>query len=262
MKHRYFIYLSFKGTHYHGWQVQPGSITVQEVLNESLSKLLREDIYCIGAGRTDTGVHAPCFYAHFDTQHSDLENDKKTVYKLNCILPKDIAAHEIIAVDPDAHARFDAISRTYLYRISRVKNPFTTEFAMSYTKFLDVDMMNQAAEILKEYTDFTSFSKLHTDVKTNNCKVIQAEWRVQGTELQFTISADRFLRNMVRSIVGTLMDVGLGKITPNAIHAIIDKKNRSEAGTSVDACGLHLIKIEYPYITLTLNHLSSSNIFK
>jgi tRNA pseudouridine38-40 synthase len=256
------MYLSFKGTHYHGWQVQPGNITVQYVLNQNLSILLRENIYCIGAGRTDTGVHAPCFYAHFDSQHSGLEIDKKFIYKLNCILPRDIAVHEIISVKPGAHARFDAISRTYLYRISRVKNPFSTEFTMPFTKSLNIDNMNLASEILKEYTDFTSFSKLHTDVKTNNCKITQAAWTTQGNELQFTISADRFLRNMVRSIVGTLIEVGLTKLSPVDIRTIIEKKNRAEAGTSVDACGLHLIKIEYPYITFTHNYWSGSIIFQ
>jgi len=261
LKHRYFIYLSYKGTNYHGWQVQPGSITVQEVLNQSISKLLREEVYCIGAGRTDTGVHAPCFYAHFDSKHSGLEKEEKFVYKLNCILPKDIAVHELIPVSPEAHARFDATSRTYLYRISQVKNPFNLDYAMQFTKDLDIVNMNKASEILKEYTDFTSFSKLHTDVKTNNCKIIHAVWTVFNKELHFTISADRFLRNMVRSIVGTIIDVGLGKITPDDIRTIIEKKNRSEAGTSVNACGLHLIKIEYPYIILNDNHLHSSFIF-
>lgn len=250
MKHRYFIHLSYKGTHYHGWQIQPGAITVQEILNKGLSTLLREEIYCIGAGRTDTGVHAPYFFAHFDSETPDLDKNQKFVYKINCILPRDIAVYQVIAVSPDAHARFDATSRTYLYRISRVKNPFTTEFTMHFTKDLDIENMNRAAEILKEYTDFTSFSKLHTDVKTNNCKITEATWEVRGTELQFTISADRFLRNMVRSIVGTLIDIGLEKMPVTEIRTIIEKKNRSEAGTSVDACGLHLVKIDYPYITL------------
>jgi Pseudouridylate synthase len=218
--------------------------------------LLREEIYCIGAGRTDTGVHAPYFIAHFDSETAELEKDPKFVYKLNCILPRDIAVHQTFAVHPEAHARFDATSRTYLYRISRVKNPFTTEFSMHFTNDLDIESMNQAAEILKEYTDFTSFSKLHTDVKTNNCKITEAVWKIQGAELQFTISADRFLRNMVRSIVGTLIDIGLGKMSANEIRNIIEKKDRSEAGISVDACGLYLVKIEYPYITLPHNPLA------
>lgn len=251
MKRRYFIYLSFKGTNYHGWQIQPGAITVQEVLNKGLSTLLREDIYCIGAGRTDAGVHAPCFYAHFDTKH-DLSPTEKTIFKINCILPKDIAVHGIISVLPEAHARFDATSRTYLYRISQCKNPFNQEFAMQFTKTLDVDNMNKASSILKEYNDFTSFSKLHTDVKTNNCKITHAAWTFQDNELHFTITADRFLRNMVRAIVGTLMDVGLGKISPEDVRTIIEKKDRCEAGTSAAACGLHLVNIEYPYIEVSI----------
>jgi tRNA pseudouridine38-40 synthase len=244
---RYFIHLGFKGTNYHGWQVQPGSITVQEVLNRSLSMLLREEIYCIGAGRTDAGVHASCFYAHFDSLHTDLERNQKFLYKLNSILPWDIAAYNVFSVPPNAHARFDAVSRTYLYRISRVKDPFQLEFTMHLTKkSLDIQQMNHAASILKEYTDFTSFSKLHTDVKTNNCTISFAEWATIGTELQFTITADRFLRNMVRAIVGTLLDVGIHKTGPDAIRDIIEKKNRSEAGSSVPSSGLHLIKVQYP----------------
>jgi tRNA pseudouridine38-40 synthase len=261
LKNRYFIHLGFKGTNYFGWQVQPNSITVQEVLNQSLSKLLREEIYCIGAGRTDTGVHAPYFFAHFDSQIVGLEKDKKVVFKLNCILPKDIVVYSIVSVATDAHARFDAISRTYLYRISQVKDPFSLDFTMLYTKPLHIDKMNQACAILMEYTDFTSFSKLHTDVKTNNCKINKAIWTVQGTELHFIISADRFLRNMVRAIVGTMIEVGSEKIVPSRIRTIIEEKNRSAAGTSVDGAGLHLIKIEYPYITLIDNHLPNSLIF-
>jgi len=262
LKYRYFIYLSYKGTHYHGWQIQPNSITVQEVLNRCLSTLLKEEIYCIGAGRTDTGVHASCFYAHFDSQRVELEKEIQFLYKLNCILPKDIAVHDLISVAPEAHARFDAISRTYLYRISQAKNPFNLEYTMQHTKSLDINKMRTASDILKEYIDFTSFSKLHTDVKTNNCKISQAIWEVHGSELHFLITADRFLRNMVRSIVGTLIEVGSGKIPPNEIRHIIEKKDRKEAGTSVDASGLHLIKIEYPYRTLNLNDLiSSSNFF-
>jgi len=261
LKNRYFIHLSFKGTHYFGWQVQPNSITVQEVLNQSLSKLLREEIYCIGAGRTDTGVHAPCFYAHFDSELTDLDKDKKVVYKLNCILPKDIAAYQIISVAPEAHARFDATSRTYLYRICQAKNPFNLDFTMFYTKSLNVDKMNEACEILKDYTDFTSFSKLHTDVKTNNCRITQALWTIQGSEVHFTISADRFLRNMVRAIVGTMLEIGKDKLQPSDLHKIIKEKNRSAAGTSVDAAGLHLVRIEYPYIKLIDNHLTDSFIF-
>lgn len=246
MSNRYFIHLSFKGTHYHGWQIQPESITVQEVLDQKLSIILQESIHTIGAGRTDTGVHAASFYAHFDTGRTDLEHHEKLIYQLNCILPWDIAVHDIIAVSPQAHARFDAISRTYRYQISTVKDPFNLEFAAFFSRKLNMDHMNAAAAILKEYTDFTSFSKLHTDVKTNNCIIHHAEWTQHGNELHFEISANRFLRNMVRAIVGTLLEVGQGKILPGDIRKIIEVKDRSRAGTSVDAKGLHLISVEYP----------------
>jgi len=255
LTYRYFIHLSFKGTHYHGWQVQPGSITVQEVLNRSLSLVLHEEIYCIGAGRTDAGVHAVCFYVHFDSKQDNLHKNEKLLYRLNCILPWDIAVHDIFSVSPNAHARFDAISRSYLYRISQIKDPFNLDFTMKFTKALDINKMNQAALMLKEYTDFSSFSKSHTDVKTNNCKIISAAWTRCGTELHFNISADRFLRNMVRAIVGTLINVGLNKIQPETTRIIIENKNRSEAGSSVDASGLHLVKIKYPDSILNHNHL-------
>jgi tRNA pseudouridine38-40 synthase len=246
LPYRYFIHLGFKGTHYHGWQIQPGSITIQEVLNRCLSLLLREKIYSIGAGRTDAGVHAPCFYAHFDSEHANLQGDEELMYKINAVLPWDIAIYNIIKVSPDAHARFDALSRSYLYRISRVKDPFNLEWTMHFTKKLDIKQMNLAASFLMEYHDFTSFSKMHTDVKTNNCKIYRAEWSASGTELRFIIQADRFLRNMVRAIVGTLIDIGQGKISPEDIRGIIESKDRSKAGMSVDARGLHLIGIEYP----------------
>ena len=255
MTNRYFIHLGFKGTLYHGWQVQPGSITIQEVLNNSLSRFLHEKIYCIGAGRTDAGVHAPCFYAHFDSQRNDLHQDPNFLFKLNCILPKDIAVYSIFPVEPESHARFNATSRTYLYRISQIKDPFNQEFAKFLSKKIDIDKMNVAAEILMTYIDFTSFSKSNTDVKTNNCTITHAKWTTSGTELHFTISANRFLRNMVRAIVGTLLDIGLGKASPESIRIIIEKKQRSEAGISVAACGLHLIKIQYPDIILKHNHL-------
>jgi tRNA pseudouridine38-40 synthase len=215
-------------------------------LNRSLSTLLREEIYCIGAGRTDAGVHAPCFYAHFDSEQNDLHHNQKFLYKLNSILPWDIAVHSIFPVPLNTHARFDAISRTYLYRISRIKDPFQLEFTMHFTKAIDFQKMNVAASILKEYKDFTSFSKLHTDVKTNNCSITFAEWTICGSELHFTITADRFLRNMVRAIVGTLLHIGTHEIEPEFIRTIIERKKRSEAGSSVSPCGLHLINILYP----------------
>jgi tRNA pseudouridine38-40 synthase len=244
--YRYFIHLGFRGTHYHGWQIQPGAITVQEILNQNLSLVLKESIQTTGAGRTDAGVHAPCFYAHFDCQVNNLHQNQKIIYQLNAILPNDISVYNILAVHPTAHARFDAISRTYVYRISLVKDPFNYEFALCIKRSLNIESMNRACEILKEYTDFSSFSKLHTDVKTNNCKIFVAKWALSQNEIHFTISADRFLRNMVRAIVGTLFEVGKDKILPEDIRLIIEGKSRSLAGSSAKAHGLHLIQIQYP----------------
>jgi tRNA pseudouridine38-40 synthase len=247
LTYRYFIYLGYKGTHYHGWQIQPGASSVQETLNKKISVLLKEEVYIVGAGRTDTGVHAPYYVAHFDSVKPNIEEDKvKFLYHINCLLPKDIAVYDIIKVEQKLHARFSAISRTYMYRICQIKNPFTTEIASYFSRNLDVELMNQAAAILSEYIDFTSFSKLHTDVKTNNCKIETAYWTFENNDLVFFIKADRFLRNMVRAIVGTLLEVGLKKITLDDFRKIIELKDRSQAGTSADACGLHLIYIEYP----------------
>lgn len=220
-----------------------------------MSRLLHEEIYCIGAGRTDAGVHAPCFYAHFDTDRGDLQNDPNFIFKLNCILPRDIAVYSVFPVESSSHARFDAISRTYLYRISQIKDPFNHEFAKFLSKKIEIDKMNEAAIILMDYIDFTSFSKSNSDVKTYHCNITHAQWTKTGNELHFTITANRFLRNMVRAIVGTLLDIGLGKATPESIRVVIEKKSRSEAGISVAACGLHLVKIQYPDMILKHNHL-------
>lgn len=246
MAYRYFIHLAYKGTNYHGWQVQPNSVTIQEIVNKAFSTILNEAVETTGAGRTDTGVHATSFYAHFDCSKSNLDKDKTAKFKINCILPPDIVVYKIIAVPPEAHARFDATSRTYLYRVSLNKDPFNQDLSMFYSKPLDIGLMNQAAEILKDYTDFTSFSKLHTDVKTNNCKILYARWEKNGNELQFTISADRFLRNMVRAIVGTMIKIGENKLSIHQFREIIEQKDRSKAGASISPKGLHLIKIEYP----------------
>jgi tRNA pseudouridine38-40 synthase len=247
LNYRYFVRLSYKGTHYNGWQIQPGAVTIQETLNQKLSLLLKEEIYTIGAGRTDTGVHAPCFYAHFDSDvNIDEQNKEKILYQLNSILPVDIAVYDIFPVNTEAHARFSAISRTYLYRISKKKDPFNTDVSWYYSRNLDLASMNQAASILFEYSDFTSFSKLHTDVKTNNCVIKEAIWYETENEYLFRICADRFLRNMVRAIVGTLLKVGTGNLNLQEFRKIIEMKDRSAAGMSVEARGLHLIGIEYP----------------
>lgn len=245
MKSRYFIQLSYKGTNYHGWQIQPNAISVQEILTKAFSTLLKEDIEITGAGRTDTGVHALNYIAHFDSQNNQLHSDLKFLYKINSFLPKDIAVHQIRAVKNESHARFDATSRTYNYYIHTKKDPFLTDSSWYYPHKLDINLMNKAAELLFEFSDFTSFSKLHTDVKTNNCKITEAFWEQNEHKLIFTITADRFLRNMVRAIVGTLIDVGKNKITLNDFIEIIENKNRSEAGVSVPANGLYLSNITY-----------------
>lgn len=239
---RYFITLSYDGTRYHGWQIQPNGISVQEVLNKSLSTLLRQTIEVTGAGRTDAGVNASMMVAHFDTIQSISSN---LAYKLNKFLPPDIAIQHIEEVCPEAHARFSATSRTYHYFIVTEKTPFEP-YAYRFPQPLDFDLMNKAAEILYEYTDFTSFSKLHTDVKTNNCKITHAHWQqVTPIKWQFTITADRFLRNMVRAIVGTLIEVGRGAITLDQFRTIIEKKDRCSAGTSVPGNALFLADVSY-----------------
>ena len=241
---RYFIELSYNGSAYHGWQIQPDDISVQEVIEKGLSTLLKTPISIMGAGRTDTGVHASQMFAHFDFD-SDF-GDIDLVYKLNSFLPKDIAIQNIFKVKADAHTRFNALSRTYLYRISLKKNVFTTDNVYFVKQSLDVEKMNEASKILFDYKDFQCFSKSNTDVKTYNCNIMQAEWTLENNELRFTIKADRFLRNMVRAIVGTMVNIGLGKTAIEDLHQIIKSKNRSEAGFSVPAQALYLTKIEYP----------------
>ncbi len=241
---RYFIQFSYFGKAYHGWQRQPNAITVQQVLEESLSMLLRAKVDIVGAGRTDAGVHAKEMFGHFD--FSEIENTTDLVNRVNSYLPADIGITDIFRVDDTSHARFDAIERTYEYWITQEKNPFYIESSHFIWSTLDVDAMNRAAEILIEYKDFECFSKSHTDVKTFICKLKKAVWEKKGDKLVFTITADRFLRNMVRAIVGTLLEVGLKKIEPEGVRAIIESKDRSQAGASVPAKGLYLTKVLYP----------------
>jgi tRNA pseudouridine38-40 synthase len=243
---RYFIEFAYKGTNYHGWQYQPNAISVQETLNKVFSTLLQEEIEIVGAGRTDTGVHASQMFGHFD---SDKEIDLlKLKQRANSFLPKDIAIFRIISVHEDAHARFDATSRTYHYYITNQKDVFTTETVWYNHQVLDVEAMNEACHILFEHIDFECFSKTHTDVHTFNCKITEANWRKENNQLIFTITADRFLRNMVRAIVGTMVDIGTHKITKQDLVTIIEGKDRRKAGFSVPAQGLFLSKITYPYI--------------
>lgn len=242
---RYFIYFSYDGAAYHGWQVQPNAVTVQQVLEEALAKLVRQPVPLVGAGRTDAGVNAACMVAHGDFPYE--VDCAQLVYKLNKILPPDIAVSDVRRVKGDAHARFDALSRRYNYRVVTAKSPFARRYACRVLPGVDFEAMNRAAEILYEYSDFTSFSKLHTDVKTNNCKVTYAAWRRVGEhEWVFEIEADRFLRNMVRAIVGTLLLVGRGKMTLDGFRAVIENKARGEAGDSAMGEALFLMEVKYP----------------
>lgn len=242
---RYFIEFSYSGKNYFGYQIQPNQISVQEVLEKALSTILREEIKITGAGRTDTGVHSKKIFAHFDTCKN---LDENLTYQLNSFLPQDISIKRIFSVKDDFHARFDATFRTYEYYITLEKNPFTQDSSWQiWKRDLDIKRMNEACEILFEYEDFTSFSKLHTGNKTNICKIYKAFWEQNGYELKFTISADRFLRNMVRAIVGTMVEVGNGKIEPADLRKIIEDKNRNSAGTSAPAQGLFLVDVGYDF---------------
>ncbi|SHF73212.1 tRNA pseudouridine38-40 synthase [Flavobacterium segetis] len=243
---RYFIKLAYSGTHYHGWQQQPNATSVQETINIAISTILNTEINLMGAGRTDTGVHAKEMFAHFD--FDKIIDAPNIIHKLNSYLPKDIAVHDIILVADEAHARFDAIKRTYEYQINLGKDPFSQGQSWYFYQSLDITLMNEAAKLLFNYIDFQCFSKVNTDVNTFDCTIYQAQWILDNEKLIFTISSNRFLRNMVRAIVGTLVNVGLRKITVNDFENIIKSKNRDRAGFSVPAHGLYLIEIEYDYL--------------
>jgi len=242
---RYFISLSYKGTNFHGWQWQPNALSIQQVLQEALSLMLKQNISIVGAGRTDAGVHASRYFAHFDFDNSfDIG---ELVNKLNSFLPDAIVIHDIFLMTDKANARFDALSRTYQYHIYLGHTPFLTETSWQlHRQQLNIEKMNEAANYLLDFTDFKCFSKTNTDVKTYNCKIKFAQWELIGNELIFTITANRFLRNMVRAIVGTLYNIGIGKNDPNFIKTLIESRNRQLAGFSVPAKGLFLTNIEYP----------------
>lgn len=245
---RYFIELAYKGTNYHGWQYQPDANSVQETLNKALSILLKTEIDIVGAGRTDTGVHAKQMYAHFDFDNQI--NASQLVHKLNSFLPKDIVIFDIINVADDAHARFDASRRTYEYHIHTFKNAFNNEGSWLHKIPLDLDKMNEACQILFKHNDFECFSKTNSDVRTFNCSIFEANWKREGNKIIFTIAADRFLRNMVRAIVGTMIAIGTEKITVVDFEKIILSKDRGQAGFSVPAHGLYLTQIEYPFLEI------------
>lgn len=244
---RYFIKLAYNGAPFFGWQRQPNQITVQEVLEQAFTMFLKQRIDITGCGRTDTGVHAREYFAHFDYDEMLLPDIiTRLVFRLNSYLPKEIVIYQIYPMPDNAHARFDALSRTYRYYVDISKNPFTFNFAFRVYEKLDVERMNIAADFLHSVTDFTSFSKLNTQVKNNVCEIFSAIWQEKGDQLVFEVTANRFLRNMVRAIVGTLLMVGKGKISMEEFREIVYMKDRGKAGTSVPAHALFLEKIRYP----------------
>ncbi len=241
---RYFIRFSYFGKAYHGWQRQPNAITVQQVMEEAFGTLLRQVVSLTGAGRTDTGVHAREMVAHADFEPGLITED--LVYRLNALLPDDIAVYQIVSVQEGAHARFDAVERTYEYHVVTHKDPFCMDTAYMLKQAPDLKAMNHAASLLLDFEDFQCFSKSNSDVKTFRCNISQAKWTRDGHQLVFTITADRFLRNMVRAIVGTLLEVGQGKLNPQDVKGIIKSKDRARAGVSVPAKGLYLTRVVYP----------------
>lgn len=247
---RYFLSLSYFGKAYHGWQRQPNALTVQEVVEDALSKLLRTSIELVAAGRTDAGVHARELFAHFDMTGIKADD---LVARLNNFLPDDISVSAIIPVKEEAHARFDAIERTYEYRITTEKDPFLKDMAYYIKKQPDLEAMNKAAQLLLQYEDFKCFSKSNSDVRTYRCQIKEAFWVQKGNQLIFTISADRFLRNMVRAIVGTLLEVGKGSLSFEDVKAIIKSRDRQKAGVSVPAKGLYLTRVLYPESTFNIH---------
>jgi tRNA pseudouridine38-40 synthase len=242
---RYLIQLAYKGTNYNGWQKQQNALGVQQVLEEKISMLMSGNIEILGCGRTDTGVHALQYLAHFDC--TGIDNPEQFLYKLNQVLPADIAVYNVQQTHADFNARFDATLRTYEYVITRIPDPFMNDLAWYYYGNLDVDAMNKAASMLLGTHDFECFSKVHTQVNNYMCTISEAYWKANGQKLVFTISANRFLRNMVRAIVGTLMEVGRHKMQPEEIQRILQSKNRCQAGQSVPAQGLYLTRIQYPH---------------
>lgn len=244
---RYFLKISFDGTRYHGWQLQANAHSVQAEIDRALSILLKTEINTAGCGRTDTGVHARVYFLHFDVAEP-VNPASDFIHHLNSILPKDIAAHQLTIVNDKFHARFDATSRTYEYRMYHSKNPFLNASAWFYPYELDPEKMNAFAQILLEYSDFASFAKSRTQTKTSECKITYARWSLEGNELVFRITANRFLRNMVRAIVGTLVQAGRDRLDEKSFREILDSRDRQDAGPSVPAHGLYLTDVTYPFL--------------
>lgn len=241
---RFFFEISYNGTHYHGWQSQKNAVGVQQVVEEVFSKLFRKKIEIVASGRTDTGVHCVRQFFHADFDH---ELDYPLVLlKLNSFLPKSIAINSIQKVKSDAHARYSAVERAYEYRITRVKNPFYHDYAYHFFKEINIQTMNEAAALLVGEQDFQCFSKVKTDVNHFICDLKTARWNQKGDLLVFTIVANRFLRGMVRAIVGSLLDVGSGKTSVQEFQQIIESRDRKRAGMNVPPCGLYLFNVKYP----------------
>lgn len=247
MPFRYFLRLSYQGTSYHGWQVQPNAVTVQQRLNESLALLLKQEVETVGCGRTDSGVHARQFYAHFDSDQ-EIAGQDRFLHSLNAILPIDIAVQEVIVVSAEAHARFDATTRSYEYHIHLHKDPFVEGWSYHYPFELDLNAMNQACTLLLTHRDFSCFEKKGGASQGSECVVIEAHWKMKADKLVFTITANRFLRNMVRAIVGTMLEVGHHKLGLAEFEKLLQFGQRSDAGVSVPAHGLYLVRVTYPYI--------------
>lgn len=241
---RYFLEITYDGTHFHGWQIQPNALSVQEVLNDCLSKVLRQPISTIGSGRTDTGVHAIQQFVHFDVDQQ--LDQQQALYRINRLLPGDIGAKGLYLVADDAHARFDAFERTYHYHVTLEKDPFKRFYAHYLSREVDVAKMNEAAATLLKFEDFTTFSKVKGDTKHYNCNMYEAVWQQQGHNLHFTIRANRFLRGMVRLVVGTLLDVGRSKLTVEQFEQIVSSRDRAKASGAAPAEGLYLAKVNYP----------------
>nr|WP_295921324.1 tRNA pseudouridine(38-40) synthase TruA [uncultured Dyadobacter sp.] len=242
---RYFLEFSYRGTAYNGWQKQNNALGIQQVLEEALAKALRMPVELTGSSRTDTGVHAEQQFAHFDLPLV-IDNPDLMAYKVNALIPRDVAVRRFIPVADDVHSRFAATHRKYEYRIIRHKNPFLSDLAHQLRGELDVDGMNRAAALLLVHNDFESFSKIHTNVNNFRCSIVQAEWIDSGETLVFHVKANRFLRGMVRALVGTMLEVGRGKLTVEDFEQIILSRNRQSAGAQAPAAGLFLVEVGYP----------------
>jgi tRNA pseudouridine38-40 synthase len=247
---RYFLRIAYDGSGFRGWQKQPGGNTIQDEIDRALNLVYHGKAgETTGCGRTDTGVHASLFYLHFDLE-GDEQSSSTVLRGLNALLPGQIACHELIRVHPEAHARYDATLRSYIYHIHDTKDPFRSRFSAQFSYRFNIEDMNEAATLLPTLSDFSSFCKAGSDSKSAICNVTEAKWIQAGGGLEFHISADRFLRNMVRALVGTMIDVGRGYCSLSEFRKILQSGNRSDAGTSAPACGLHLSDVKYPYLQM------------